>query len=122
QLLPVMRRQDIDPDPARRFNRVVVERARAGRLYGHLASPVTGGGIPVDEYGIMTLAALHDGACGDPTAAARHGLFGLARLGRRRVRGNRPIDDDSEAIAFLAERMKPVIAEAFPVWRRLGIL
>ena len=33
-----------------------------------------------------------------------------------------PIDDDDEAITFLAARMKPVIEDDIPVWRGLGAL
>ncbi len=120
QVLPHLDRNTIDVQPAQRFNRVVVERARAGRLYGHLASPVAGTGIPVDEVGLLTLAAWFDGETADHTAAARRGLSILAGFGRRPLKDNRPIDDDREAISFLAERMKPVLEEQIPVWRRIG--
>jgi SAM-dependent methyltransferase len=122
QVLAHLDRDTVDMQPAQRFNRVVVERARAGRHYGHLASPVAGTGIPVDETGLLTLAAWFDGEAADPTAAARHGLSILSGLGRRPLRDNRPVEDDREATMVLAERMKPVLAEQIPVWRRLGAL
>jgi SAM-dependent methyltransferase len=122
QVLPHLDRDTVDVRPAQRFNRVVVERARAGRLYGHLASAVAGTGIPVDETGLLTLAAWFDGEAADPMAAGRHGLSILSGLGRRPLRDNRPIEDDGEAIVGLAERMKPVLAEQIPVWRRLGVV
>jgi SAM-dependent methyltransferase len=122
QVLPHVDRGTIDVRPAQRFNRVVVQRACAGRLYGHLASPVAGTGIPVDELGLLALAALSDDQCGNLAAAARHSLSILATLGRRPLKDNRPIEHDGEAIMFLAERMKPVLEEQIPVWHRLGVV
>jgi SAM-dependent methyltransferase len=121
QVLPHLDRDAIDMQPAQRFNRVVVEHARAGRLYGHLASPVAGTGIPVDETGLLTLAVWFDGEAADSMTAARHGLSILSGLGRRPLRDDRPIEDDGEAVRCLAERMKPVLAEQIPVWGRLGV-
>jgi SAM-dependent methyltransferase len=112
----------VDMRPAQRFNRMVVERARGGRLYGHLASPVAGTGVPVDQFGLLALAAVFDAKAADPLAAARHGLSILAASGRRPLKENRPIDDDSEAVAHLAERMTPLLEEQMPAWRRLGVL
>jgi hypothetical protein len=107
---------------AQRFNRMVVDHARAGRLNGHLAAPLARTGVPVNELGLLALAAVFDAKAADPTAAARHGLSILAASGRRPLKENRPIDDDGEAIAFLAERMTPLLQEQMPVWRRLGVL
>jgi hypothetical protein len=113
---------DVDMRPAQRFNRMIVERARGGRLYGHLASPVARTGVPVDEFGLLALAAVFDAKAADPVAAARHALSILAGSGRRPLKDNRPIDDDGEAIAYLAGRMTPMLQEQMPVWRRLGVL
>jgi hypothetical protein len=112
----------VDAEPARRFNRAIVERARRGRLYGHLASPVTGTGIAVDDFGLLTLAAVFDGKASTPAAAARHGLSIIKALGRRPLDDGRPIADDDAATTFLAARMAPVIEEDIPLWRRLGAL
>jgi hypothetical protein len=122
QVLALVGPDNGDVRPAQRFNRMVVERARAGRLYGYLASPVARTGVPVDEFGLLALAAVFDGKAADPVTAARHGLSILAASGRRPLRDNRPIDDDGEAIAYLAERMTPLLEEQMPVWRRLGVL
>ena len=122
QVLALVGPDNVDVRPAQRFNRMVVERARAGRLYGYLASPVARTGVPVDQYGLLALAAVFDGKAADPIAAARHALSILAGSGRRPLRDNRPIDDEGEAIAYLAERMTPLLQEQMPVWRRLGVL
>jgi SAM-dependent methyltransferase len=110
-----------DPEPARRFNRVVIDRARAGRFYGHLASPVARTGIPVDELGLLALDAWIDGQSEDPVAAAHRALSVLARFGRRPLRENRTIDDDAAAIEFLAQRIAAIFEQQVPAWRRLGV-
>jgi SAM-dependent methyltransferase len=111
-----------DGAPARRFNRVVVEAARAGGLYGWLAAPAARTGIRVDDFGLLTLGALLDGAAGGAEDAARHGLAVVKALGRRPSDGTRRLDDDGEALAFLAARMARILEQDVPVWRRLGIL
>ena len=122
QVLPVVASASVDAGPARRFNRAIVDHARAGRLYGCLASPVARTGVRVDDFGMLTLAALFDGAADTPVAAARHGLAIIAALGRRPLDDGRPIEDDDKAVTFLAARMQPIIEEDIPLWRRLGVL
>jgi SAM-dependent methyltransferase len=122
QVLPVLPPTDVDTAPARRFNHMVVDQARAGRVFDNLASPVTRTGIPVTDFGLLSLMALFDGSGEDPPTAAEHGLAILKRLGRRPHKDRRPIEDDGAAVAFLAEHMTPVIEESIPLWRRLGML
>jgi Predicted methyltransferase regulatory domain len=122
QVVPVIAPPSADAEPARRFNRAIVERARAGQLYGHLASPVTGTGIAIDDFGLLTLAAVFDGQASTPVAAARHGLSIIKALGRRPLDDGQPIADDDAAVTFLAARMAPVIEEDVPLWRSLGVL
>jgi SAM-dependent methyltransferase len=122
QVLALVGRDDVDLQPAQRFNRAIVDRARTGRFYGHLASPIARTGITVDEFGLLALAALFDGQAAEPAAAARHALAILRAVGRRPLRENKPIEDDGEALQFLAERVNIVFAEQLPLWRRLGVL
>ncbi|WP_413989004.1 methyltransferase regulatory domain-containing protein [Labrys okinawensis] len=122
QVVPFVMRPTTDPEPARRFNRMIVDRARGGRLYGYLASPVAGTGIRIDDFGLLTLAAVFDGKADTPLAAARHGLSIITALGRRPFDNARALTEDDEAIEFLSARMKPVIEDDIPLWRRLGML
>jgi len=122
QVMPVVHPAAADVDPARRFNRMVVDAAREGRTYDCLASPVTRAGIPVTEFGLLALVAVFDGKAQDHVEAARHGLSILARRDQRPRHGGQPIEDDQEAIEFLAEHMRPILHEAIPLWRRLGAL
>jgi len=121
QVLPVMQ-PAADAAPAQRFNRMVVDAAREGRIYDNLACPVTRTGIPVTDFGLLALVAVFDGKAGDHVEAARYGLSILKRLDRRPRRGGQPIEDDQEATEFLADHMRPVLNEAIPLWRRLGAL
>ncbi|MGO8738999.1 methyltransferase regulatory domain-containing protein [Rhodoblastus sp.] len=122
QVIALMRPPAEDFEPARRFNREVVERARKGRLYGHLASPVARGGLPVDDFALLALAAFFDGAAGDVEQAARRGLEIVAGLGRRPAENGIALTDDARALDFLAARLAPYVADWIPVWRNLGVL
>jgi hypothetical protein len=110
-----------DPAPAQRFNRMLVDSARNGRFFFHLASPLVRTGIPVSDFGLLALAALFDGH-GGYALAARHALHSLKAIGRRPWRDGKVIEDDDKATAFLAENMKPILEEFVPIWRRLGVL
>lgn len=122
QVLPVMSSSQADAAPAKRFNRVVIEEAREGRVFGSLAAPVIRTGIPVPDFALLALSALLDGSGHMPHAAAQHGLKILKALGRRPMKDLQPIENDNDAIDFLVEHMQPILEEAVPVWRRLGII
>jgi SAM-dependent methyltransferase len=120
QVLPVIGPVP-DFGPAQRFNRMIVGHARTGRIYGHLAAPLTRTGVPVSDFGLLALAAVLDGKDTVP-AAAQQAMSILKVLGRRPMKEGRLIQDDGEATIFLAEQMQPIIEEQLPVWRRLGVL
>lgn len=122
QVLPAVQPAAADAKPAQRFNRMVVDAAREGRMYDALACPATRTGIPVTQFGLLALAAVFDGKARDHVEAAAYGLSILTRLDRRPGRDGQPIRDDQEATAFLAEHMRPILDEAIPLWRRLGAL
>jgi SAM-dependent methyltransferase len=121
QVLPLMA-SDADAAPAKRFNRMVIEEAREGRVFGSLAAPAIRTGIPAPDFAILALSALLDGSGHQPHAAAQHGLNVLKALGRRPMKDMQPIEGDSDAIDFLAEHMQPILDEGVPVLRRLGAL
>jgi len=122
QVLPVTAADEADGAPARRFNRMVIEQARQGQMFENLASPVVRSGVPVTDFGLLALSALFEGKGHDAHAAGAHGLVVLKALGRRPLKNLQPIEEDNEAIDFLAEYMQPILHEAIPLWRRLGML
>ena len=121
QVLPVADTDGFDPEPARRFNRVVVDNARAGRLYFSLAAPSARTGIPVNDFGLLTLAALAEGY-EDPRAAAKYALRIVRDAGRYPVREGKTIEDEGEATAFLEQNIRLSQEEMVPIWRRLGVI
>jgi len=121
QVLPLIGQPHVDREPARRFNRVIVEALRNGRAYHHLAAPVVRTGLPVPDFGLLTLSALFEGK-DDAVSAARHARPLLEALGRRLVKDGRPIESDSEAEAFLVEQIGGILEDYIPLWRRLGCL
>jgi SAM-dependent methyltransferase len=120
QVLPIIGAAG-DPEPAKRFNRMVVEHSREGRFYFCLASPVARTGIRVGEFALWALAADLDGAADNAETAARHALAGIKSLGRRPARDGKLIQDDEEAVPFIADNIAPVIDGLMPIWRQLGV-
>ena len=121
QVLPVIGLPNANREAAHRFNRMVVDSLRDGRTYHHLASPVVRTGVPIPDFGLLSLSALFEGKDGGP-AAGRHALSILKALGRRPLRDGRRLENDSEAELFLAEQIARVLADYVPLWRRLGCL
>jgi SAM-dependent methyltransferase len=119
QILPVFG-PAVDVAPAQRFNRMIVDQIRAGRVYRHLAAPVGRTGIPVTDFGLFALAAVFEGK-DETAAAAQMAMSILKALGRRPSKDGRLIDDDRAATSFLAENIDPILKEYIPVWRRLGV-
>jgi predicted O-methyltransferase YrrM len=122
QVIPFVATPTIDHGPAQRFNRMIVENARAGRLYYALASPVARTGIPIGDFGLLTLSALYDGKGDNEVEAAKHALALLVGIGRRPLKEGKLLQDDAEALAFLELNLKPVLDNQVPIWKRLGML
>jgi hypothetical protein len=122
QVLPISGSIEIDPEPARRFNRLVIDNLRAGRLYQNLASPVAGTGIWVSEFGLLALAAMFDGRGDDAAMSAKHALALLKNSGRLPSRDGKLIQDENEGAAFLEQQLRPILEDMVPIWHRLGVL
>ena len=122
QVFPIVGPAASDGAAAARFNRMVVDEARAGIIRDSLASPLTRTGIAVNDFALLALAAWLDGKGADAHMAAQHGLDILKRLGRRPRRDQIEIEDDAEAVNFLAEHMNQILGESIPVMRRLGVV
>jgi SAM-dependent methyltransferase len=110
-----------DLEPAKRFNRLMVENARAGRLYGNLASPLARTGLPVADLGLFALASILDGEdeVGKVASCTLGTIKGMSRVV---MKDGAAVQDDTEATDVLVERMSPIIEKQVPIWRRLGVL
>ena len=102
---------------------MIVGHARAGRIYSHLASPVARTGVPVSDFGLLTLAAIYDGKAEDSRQRrAPRDRDPQEFPGRRPIKEGRLLEDEGEATIFLAETMQPILHDVVPVWRRLGVI
>jgi SAM-dependent methyltransferase len=122
QVLPVAAKGSVDAEPAKRFNRMVVEHVRAGRAYGYLASPVAGTGIMLSDLGMLVYGAILDGRGENAASAAKHALAILKNSGKLPVRQGKLLADEAEALGFLEEGFHPILTDTVPVWHRLGVL
>jgi SAM-dependent methyltransferase len=100
----------------RAFNAAVMARAKETAELGYLASPVTGGGVRVDRFAQLYLAAKQEGS-GDPVAA-------LAAIAEQRG-GILDKDDNrlgpQEARTALAAKATQIEQRSVPLLARLGI-
>jgi predicted O-methyltransferase YrrM len=111
---------ETDPAPAKRFNRLMVENARAGRLYGNLASPFARTGLPASDLGLFTLSSILDGEDEIGKIASR-ALGAIKGMGRVVMKDGEAVHDETAATDVLVERMSPILEKQVPVWRRLGV-
>jgi|ERR1043165_425987 hypothetical protein len=122
QVLPLVAPAAREAATAVRFNRTIVDEARNGIIRDSLASPLTRTGVPVNDFALLAVMAWLDGSGNSAQTAAAYGLRALKQLGRRPLRDRLPIEDDAEAIAFLAEHLRPILADGLAVLRRLGVI
>jgi SAM-dependent methyltransferase len=121
QVLPLVVPPAADPAPAQRFNRHVIDNLKAGRLYNAVASPVARTGLPVGEFDLLAMMAAMDGK-DDLPGAARHAHKVILGMGRHPIRDGRLLTAESEALAFLEERIAAPFTAGLPVWKLLGVL
>lgn len=101
----------------RAFNTAVCNRARWSNELAFLASPVCGGGIPVDRFQQLFLLARGEKHA-DPAAFA-WGV--LEAQGQRLIKDGKPIEDAAENLAELRTRLVEFDASRVEVLQHLGI-
>jgi hypothetical protein len=101
---------------------MIVDQARVGRFYGHLAAPLARTGVAAPDWALLALCALLDGKADDAAVAAKHGLSLLKKAGQHLIKDGSAIESESEGQGFLEALMQPVLEDTMPVWRRLGVL
>jgi SAM-dependent methyltransferase len=113
--------EEVDTEPAKRFNRMIIEGLEEGRIYQHLAAPMVGTGIPVTELALFTLSALFKGKT-TAAEAAKHALKLTKTLGYKPTRNNERIEDENEVLEHFEINIGPILEHAVPVWRSLGVI
>lgn len=109
-----------DPSPAQRFNRIVIERAKAGAFHTALASPVTRSGVPVGELDLMACAATLDGASGRADTAD-YVLNLLKEQGRSTLDGI-GVAAGVCGRSQLESRLATTLGPRLELWRRMEVL
>lgn len=99
-----------------RFNNAVMAHARFSSDLNFLASPVTGGGVPMDRISLLLLAAHKSGQdIVDSTWAQ------LKSLNQRFVRDGRTLETEEENLAEMSGRAQAFIEKTLPLLRNLQI-
>lgn len=108
-----------DPEPARRFNRLVAERVAAGAPYRNLACPVSGNVHPFNDVDLLLLHALQQGR-------PQEALLGcldesLQALDRTPMRDGQPVEGRERQVV-LETLVSGFHQRSLPLMRRLGVL
>lgn len=101
----------------RAFNAAVCKRAEDGAYLHFLASPVTGGGIQVDRFGQLFLAAT---AAKNPNPAGYVWSI-LSGQGQRITKDGKPLETAEENLAHLQAAYAEFQEKRLPVLKQLGI-
>jgi hypothetical protein len=104
----------------RRLNRCLMERAGASGDVMFLASPVTGGGVPVMRFEQLFLQAREDGLV-TPAEWAGHAWRILASQGQRLLKDGAAIDSEADNVAELTRQAEVFATPRLPVLVNLGI-
>lgn len=102
------------------LNRHLYERAQFGNEIETLASPVTGGGVPVNRFQQLFLRALQNGQK-SPDAWARNVWQVLADQGQALVKEGKALATAEENLAELIEQANEFAEKRLPVLRALQI-
>lgn len=102
------------------LNAFLLEQAREGGPTGHLASPVTGGGIGLNRFQQLFLLARRDGAK-QPEEMAAFVWRVVAAQGLRLVKGGQELTTAEENLAELQRQAREFADLAWPALRALQV-
>lgn len=102
------------------LNAHILDKARGSGEIGFLASPLTGGGIPVGRFEQLFLLSLRQGAT-QPQAWARFAWDVLAPQGRTLVKDGKPVERPEDNLAVLTELAIGFAGNQLPVLKALQI-
>lgn len=110
---------DPSAEPAKAFNRAVIQRFAYDGAPAHLAAPAIGTGVRADFTDLLALDAVGRGEK-DMAAAARRGWEIMARKGARLQKDGQTLPDQAANEAELAARLAAFKKARLPVLTRLG--
>jgi hypothetical protein len=106
---------------AQALNRHLLQKARSHGDIGNLASPLTGGGVPVGRFPQMFLDALAQGGQG-PQEWAAHAWKVLDAQGHRLMKEGQRVDDPAQNLAELQRQAQEFNDRQLPVLRALQVV
>jgi SAM-dependent methyltransferase len=101
----------------RAFNAALMQRAETSSDFNFLASPVTGGGVQVDRFSQLFLAARAQKVA-DPVAFVWRML---SEQGQRLVKDGKPIETAEDNLAQLRTNLTEFNEKRLPILQQLGI-
>jgi SAM-dependent methyltransferase len=105
---------------SQRLNQALLQRSRGSGDIGHLASPVTGGGIPVSRFPQLFLLARQQGLA-KPEQWARHALDLMVQLKQRLLKEGKPLDSPEEIYNELVSQARVFAEKELPILKALQI-
>ena len=102
------------------LNRHLCERARSSDDFLFLASPVTGGGVPVNRQQQLFLLAAHKGKK-TPSEQAKFVWDTLASQGQRVIKEGKALETPDENLAELSKQAEEFAETRAPILKALGV-
>lgn len=106
---------------AHALNKVLMDKSRGSSDINYLASPVTGGGIPVNRFQQLFLLAQQSGH-NTPDAWAKFTWVILGSQGQNLVKGGKALTTPDENIKELTEQAKTFNDKVMPINKALQII
>ena len=100
------------------FNRAVFERARLSSDIQFVASPVTGGGIPMAQISMLILL----GRKKQPSQMPKFVNDALRAQGLRMRKDGKPLETEEESLAEIQVHANELDSKFIPLWRQLKIV
>jgi Predicted methyltransferase regulatory domain len=102
------------------LNRRLCERARSSDAFTFLASPVTGGGVPVNRQQQLFLLAAHNGKR-TPSEQAKFAWDTLEPQGSRVIKEGKTLETPEENLAELSREAEEFAEKRAPILKALGV-
>jgi SAM-dependent methyltransferase len=102
------------------LNRRLCERARGSDTFTFLASPVTGGGVPVNRQQQLFLLAAHNGKR-TPSEQAKFVWDTLEAQGHRVIKEGKMLETPDENLAELSREAEAFAEKRAPILKALGV-
>lgn len=104
-----------------KLNACICQKARGGNDIGYLASPVTGGGVPVNRFQQLFLLSIAQGKR-QPAEWAQAVWQTLAAQGQKLIKEGQPLDTAEENLAELTAQAQAFAEKQLPILKALQVI